>query len=72
MIYILDSKGLLATLVLPNKIHAGGLIYDGTNVWITNGRTDYAGNATPSKDDKYVYYCDECGHIHASKQMPEK
>ena len=19
-----------------------------------------------------VYYCDECGHIHASKQMPEK
>ena len=56
VIYILNSEGLLATLVLPNKIHAGGLIYDGTNVWITNGRTDYAGNATPSNGDKYVYY----------------
>lgn len=56
VIYILNSDGLLATLVLPNKIHAGGLIYDGTNVWVTNGRTDYKGNATPSNDDRYVYY----------------
>lgn len=56
VIYILNSEGLLATLVLPNKIHAGGLIYDGTNVWITNGRTDYAENAAPSNGDKYVYY----------------
>ena len=56
VIYILNSDGLLATLVLPNKIHAGGLIYDGTNVWITNGNTDYANSDEIAEADKYVYY----------------
>ena len=56
VIYILNSDGLLATLVLPNKIHAGGLIYDGTNVWITNGSTNYAKSEEIAEADKHVYY----------------
>lgn len=39
VIYVMDktSKKLLTTLVLPSKPHAGGLSYDGVNVWVTNG-----------------------------------
>ena len=29
-----SSKKLLTTVVLPNKTHAGGLAYDGRNLWI--------------------------------------
>lgn len=39
VIYVLDkyTKELLTTLILPSKPHAGGLAYDGVNVWVTNG-----------------------------------
>lgn len=41
VIYVMkkSSKKLVATLVLPNKPHAGGITYDGTNIWITQGNT---------------------------------
>lgn len=41
VIYVLDksSRELLTTVVLPNKAHAGGIAYDGRNVWITQSTT---------------------------------
>ena len=49
VIYALNSSGvLLATIVLPSKIHVGGIIFDGKHVWICNGST--------TESDKYVYY----------------
>jgi fibronectin type 3 domain-containing protein len=39
VIYVMDksTKKLLTTLILPSKTHAGGIAYDGTNVWIPTG-----------------------------------
>lgn len=34
-----SSKKLLTTIVLPNKSHAGGIAFDGTNLWITQAKT---------------------------------
>lgn len=41
VIYVLDKelKDLLTVVVLPNKTHAGGIAFDGENVWITNGKS---------------------------------
>jgi fibronectin type 3 domain-containing protein len=41
VIYVLDrnSRMLLTTLVLPSRVHAGGICYDGVNVWITTGKS---------------------------------
>lgn len=41
VIYVLSKNGkkLLTTIALPNKTHAGGIAFDGTNVWITQGYT---------------------------------
>jgi fibronectin type 3 domain-containing protein len=41
VIYVMDknTKKLMTTLVLPSKVHAGGLCFDGVNVWITSGRS---------------------------------
>jgi fibronectin type 3 domain-containing protein len=38
VIYVLkkSTKKLLTTIVLPAKPHAGGICYDGYNIWITN------------------------------------
>ena len=38
VVYVLNNSTLkyITTLVLPSKIHAGGVAYDGTNVWICN------------------------------------
>ncbi len=55
VIYIVGEKGLKATIVLPDKIHAGGLIYDGKVLWITNGKTDYS-DGTAATNDRSVYY----------------
>jgi len=40
VIYVLDKefKDLLTVIVLPNKTHAGGITFDGKNVWVTNGK----------------------------------
>lgn len=40
VIYVLDKefKDLLTVIVLPNQTHAGGIAFDGENVWITNGK----------------------------------
>lgn len=40
VIYVLDKEfqDLLTVIVLPNKTHAGGITFDGENVWITNGK----------------------------------
>jgi len=39
VIYVMDksSKKLLTTLILPSKTHAGGIAYDGSNIWIPTG-----------------------------------
>lgn len=40
VIYVLDKefKDLLTVIVLPNQTHAGGIAFDGENVWITNSK----------------------------------
>ncbi len=40
VIYVLDKefKDLLTVIVLPNQTHAGGITFDGENVWVTNGK----------------------------------
>ncbi len=40
VIYVMDksTKELLTTLILPSKTHAGGIAYDGTNVWVPYGK----------------------------------
>lgn len=40
VIYVMDkqTRKYLTTIILPNKPHAGGLAYDGTYVWVSNGK----------------------------------
>ena len=40
VIYIMDkyTRKLLSVAVLPNKTHAGGICFDGSTVWVTNGK----------------------------------
>ncbi len=40
VIYIMDkyTRKLLSVAVLPNKPHAGGICFDGSTVWVTNGK----------------------------------
>lgn len=40
VIYVMDKKTrkYITTIVLPNKPHAGGLAFDGKNVWVSNGK----------------------------------
>jgi fibronectin type 3 domain-containing protein len=39
VIYVMDkiTQELLTTLILPSKTHAGGICFDGINVWIPTG-----------------------------------
>lgn len=41
VIYVMkkSNRRLLMTVVLPNKTHAGGIAYDGTNLWVTQANT---------------------------------
>lgn len=41
VIYVMNksSRKLIMTIVLPNKTHAGGIAYDGTNIWVTQSKT---------------------------------
>lgn len=41
VVYVMSksSKKLLTTIVLPNKTHAGGIAYDGRNLWICQSTT---------------------------------
>ena len=40
VVYVMDKESgdLLTTIVLESQTHAGGITYDGTNVWISVGR----------------------------------
>ncbi len=42
VIYAVDPlmKELVATVVLPNRFHAGGIAFDGENIWITGDTSD--------------------------------
>ena len=44
VIYVMDKakKKLLLTAVLPNQTHAGGITYDGCNVWVTQSKKMHA------------------------------
>lgn len=62
VIYVMNKKNkiLLTTLVLPSKPHAGGLCYDGYNVWVTNGSKLSAipfsvVDKAAKKQEKYAY-----------------
>lgn len=39
VIYVMNKSNgkLLTTIVLPDKVHVGGIAYDGTNVWVSHG-----------------------------------
>ncbi len=41
VIYVMDktTKQLVTTIILPSKAHVGGIAYDGTNVWVTRGKS---------------------------------
>ncbi len=41
VIYVLgkSTRKLKTVIVLENQTHAGGMCYDGTNIWITQGKT---------------------------------
>jgi len=41
VIYIMkkSDRKLVMTVILPNKTHAGGIAYDGTNIWVTQTNT---------------------------------
>jgi hypothetical protein len=42
VIYAVDTKEekLVSTLTLPNKYHAGGIAFDGENIWMTGDTSD--------------------------------
>ena len=41
VIYVMNKsdRKLVLTVVLPNKTHAGGIAYDGNNIWVTQTNT---------------------------------
>lgn len=41
VVYVLnkDDKELVTTIILPNKTHAGGITFDGKNLWVTQEKT---------------------------------
>lgn len=41
VVYVLSKarKELMTTIILPNKSHAGGIAFDGKNLWITQAKT---------------------------------
>lgn len=43
------NKELVTTIILPNKSHAGGIAFDGKNLWITQAKTL---RSIPFKTDK--------------------
>lgn len=53
VIYVMDKakKKLLLTVVLPNQTHAGGITYDGYNVWVTQSKKMHA---IPLSDFEYA------------------
>lgn len=56
VLYAINSKRkLVATIVLPYKVHAGGVIFDGHSVWVCNGKRNY-GRTSNVKDSTFVYY----------------
>lgn len=42
VIYVIDvmTNELVSTLTLPNKYHAGGIAFDGENIWMTGDTSD--------------------------------
>lgn len=52
VIYAVDmnSMKLVSTLTMPNKFHAGGITYDGENIWMTGETSD------KYKGDPFVQY----------------
>lgn len=44
VIYVINksTKKLVTTVVLPSRLHAGGLAFDGTNIWITHTTNLYS------------------------------
>lgn len=47
VIYAVDMNGmnLVSTLTMPNRFHAGGIAFDGENIWMTGETSDkYKGN----------------------------
>ena len=52
VIYVVDMNGmkLVSTLTMPNRFHAGGIAFDGENIWMTGETSD------KYKGDPFVQY----------------
>ncbi|MBR2540166.1 MAG: hypothetical protein IKE85_04970 [Mogibacterium sp.] len=46
----MDNYSLVSTLTMPNKYHAGGIAFDGENIWMTGDTSD------KYKGDPFVQY----------------
>lgn len=69
VIYVLgrSSKKLLTTLILPTKTHAGGIGYDGFNIWIPTGTkvssipfSEIEAAAKKKEPYSYINYSETC------------
>lgn len=58
VLYAVKYGNVVATLVLPysNYMHAGGIAFDGTYLWIANGQTNYGESARFGDESKRMYY----------------
>ena len=62
VIYAIDTEKdtLVSTLTMPNKYHAGGISFDGTNIWMTGDTSDsYKGEPFV----QYMTYDTLLGHV---------
>lgn len=78
VLYVIDksSKKLVLTVALPNKTHAGGITYDGYNIWVTQSSKVHAipfmeiESAIAAKVKTYpVVYKATCELTHAASTL---
>jgi hypothetical protein len=69
VIYVMNkkTKDLITTVILPSKTHAGGICYDGTNLWIPTGTkissipfSEIEAAVESGEQSYYVSYCSTC------------
>ena len=68
VVYAVDADGmeLVSTLTMPNKFHAGGIAFDGENIWMTGETSD------KYKGDPFVQYMTyEAFLSHLDEQVSE-
>ncbi len=60
VVYAIDpvANELVSTLTLPNKYHAGGIAFDGENIWITGNTSDKYSGEPFVQYMTYETFCD--------------